>query len=183
MPGFSSGNSACSLPRTLGPNRMSVIEASKPATKPQIAPRVVKRRQHNVSRMAGRFADAATANASATKNATLAFGPSTMAIAMATAPMQNAVTRATRMRSPGRRSLPSWITFTQTSCANDVDAEIVRPATTARIVANAIAAMNAKNKSPPSAFASSGAAMFEPPFCAIVSRPTSVAAPTRGRSS
>ena len=54
---------------------------------------------------------------------------------------------------------------------------MVKPATTARIVANATAEMNAKKTSPAKAWASSGALMFVPPFAVIVSAPTIVAAP------
>ncbi len=64
------------------------------------------------------------------------------------------------------------------SCANDAAAVIVRPATTARIVANATAAMMPSRISPPSANASNGAAEFTPPGAArIVSAPTSAPAP------
>ena len=56
--------------------------------------------------MTGKFADAATANASPTRNATFAPGPNPMAIAMDTAPTTSAVQRATRTSSPGERSLP-----------------------------------------------------------------------------
>ena len=44
---------------------------------------------------------------------------------------------------------PLRITFVHTSCATAPDAEITRPATTARIVAKAIAAMTARKTSPP----------------------------------
>ncbi len=44
------------------------------------------------------------------------------------------------------------------SCAKAEDAAIVKPATTARIVANATAATNAVRSGPPRASASSGAA-------------------------
>ena len=54
---------------------------------------------------------------------------------------------------------------------------MVRPATTARMVAKAMAEMKAKKTSPPSAWASRGALMLVPPLAAIVSRPTMVAAP------
>ena len=64
------------------------------------------------------------------------------------------------------------------SCANEVAAVIVRPATTARMVANAIAEMMPSRIGPPSCNASSGAAEFTPPGAArIVSAPTSAAAP------
>ena len=50
------------------------------------APAVLNRLQKIDSTMTGRFADAATANASATRNATFAVGPSTIAIPIAIAP-------------------------------------------------------------------------------------------------
>ena len=54
---------------------------------------------------------------------------------------------------------------------------MVNPATTARIVANATAEMNAKKTSPAKACANSGALMLMPPFDEIALRPTIVAAP------
>ena len=54
----------------------------------------------------------------------------------------------------------------------------VRPATTARIVANATAAMKPRNAVPPSSSAASGAAMLPPASTAAMSsRPTSADAP------
>ncbi len=82
------------------------IEAANPVPNPMTAPRVVNRFQKRDSTITGRLAEAATAKASATKNATLAFGPSRMATPMAMAPTTNAVTRATFTSSPGRRSVP-----------------------------------------------------------------------------
>jgi hypothetical protein len=58
-----------------------------------------------------------------------------------------------------------------------VEALIVSPATTARMVANATAEMNAKKTSPPRACASAGALMLMPPPWSITLRPTMVAAP------
>ena len=64
------------------------------------------------------------------------------------------------------------------SCAKDAAAVIVRPATTARIVANAIAAMRPSSTGPPSSNASSGAAEFAPPgAAAMTSGPMRAAAP------
>ena len=61
--------------------------------------------------MTGKFADAATANASPTRNATFAVGPNPIAIVIDTAPTTSAVQRATRTSSPGERSLPWCSTF------------------------------------------------------------------------
>ena len=64
------------------------------------------------------------------------------------------------------------------SWANEAAAVIARPATTARIVANATAEMKPMSSGPPSWSASSGAAEFTPPGAfLIVSAPTSAAAP------
>ncbi len=64
------------------------------------------------------------------------------------------------------------------SWANDADAVMVRPATTARMVANATAEMTPSRITPPSSNASSGAAEFRPPAALrILSGPTSAAAP------
>jgi hypothetical protein len=139
------------LPRTLGPIRISAIELTSPVARPAIAPAAVNLRQYRASRIAGRLAEAATANASATRNATLAFGPSSDRDRDRERADRERRDPRDRTSSPSRRSLPRCSTLIQKSCANDVDAEIVSPATTARIVANAIAATNAKNSSPPSA--------------------------------
>ena len=70
------------------------------------------------------------------------------------------------------------MTLAYTSWANDVEAVIVSPATTARIVANATAEMMPSRIVPPSWNASSGAAEFCPPGAfKMVSGPTSAAAP------
>ena len=127
--------------------------------------------------MTGRLAEAATANASATRKATFAVGPSTMAIAMEIAPTTKAAMRATRRSSLGLCSWPWRMMLVQTSCAKEVEALMVRPATTARMVAKAMAEMNAKKMLPPRALASKGALILLPPFLAMKSRPTMVAAP------
>ena len=63
------------------------------------------------------------------------------------------------------------------SCANDAEAVMVRPATTARIVANATAEMNPSSSGPPTCSASSGAAEFTPPGAALIADgPTSAPA-------
>ena len=73
------------------------------------APVVLNRAQNSEYRIVGRFADAATANASATRNAT--FCPfATMPPAIAIRPTTTAVSRATRTSergdaAPRRRTL------------------------------------------------------------------------------
>ena len=70
------------------------------------------------------------------------------AITIAIAPIANAAIRPTSTSSCSE-SLPLRTTFDHTSCATAPDAEITRPATTARMVANAIAEMIARKASPP----------------------------------
>jgi len=53
---------------------ISRIDAARPVPNPHTAPRVVNRFQNKDSTITGRLADAATANARATRNATFAFG-------------------------------------------------------------------------------------------------------------
>src|SRR5258705_693978 len=100
---------------------------------PQVAPRVLNFFQKREKRIAGRFADAAIANASATRNATLRLRAK-MPRTIATAPMTNAEYRAT---TTSCRSVvcPRLMTLAYRSCASDDEEARVRPATTARIVA------------------------------------------------
>src|ERR671916_396048 len=127
----------------------------------QSAPVVLNRFQNSAYRIVGRLADAATANASATRNA-MFWLRARMPAAMAMTPITTAVMRATPTSASGLVS-PRLMTLAYTSWANDADAVIVRPATTARIVANAIAEMIPSMISPPSSYARSGAAELVPP--------------------
>ena len=64
------------------------------------------------------------------------------------------------------------------SCESALAPASVSPATTARMVANATAAMKPRNGVPPSSSARSGAAMLPPASTGLmVSRPTSTDAP------
>ena len=64
------------------------------------------------------------------------------------------------------------------SWANDAEAVMVSPATTARIVAKATAEISPSSRVPPSSYASSGAAeLAAPGAAAIRSGPTIAAAP------
>ena len=146
----------------------SAIELITPTSTPVTAPVVLKRRQVSASSSAGKMALAATANARPTMNETFRPSPPITAIAIAIAPIATAAIRATQTSSFSE-SWPLRTTFDQTSCATAPDAEITSPATTARIVANATAAMIARNRSPPtvpapppSSSASSGAARLPP---------------------
>jgi hypothetical protein len=112
------------------------------------APAVLNRFQNSEYRSVGRLAEAATANASATRNATF-WLRARIPAATATTPTRTAVRRATRTSASGF-AVPRLITLAYTSWANEADAVIVRPATTARIVANAIAEMIPSSSSPPS---------------------------------
>src|SRR5271170_8008264 len=107
MPGFSSGKSGLAWKRwraapvtvggsifiKLGLTRISPMEAKRPTARPATTPAVLKRRQKRERTMTGRFAEAATAKARATRKATLAVGPSRMAMLMATAPTTKAEMR------------------------------------------------------------------------------------------
>ena len=90
---------------------INAMEEINPVARPHTAPLVLKRRQNSANTMAGRLAEAATANANPTRNATLNVGPKTIAIAMEIAPTTHAVMRATRTSKPGDRSFPWWITL------------------------------------------------------------------------
>src|SRR3954447_3243497 len=87
IPGLSSGNQwkstdvsliidrlsvvpgAAGFPDTTGEKMISVTQLIRPPYMLQSAPRVLKRFQYSEYRIVGRFADAATAKASATRNA------------------------------------------------------------------------------------------------------------------
>src|SRR5205807_7045938 len=141
----------------LGLTRINPIDATSPVASPVTAPTVLNRFQKIESTITGRLAEAATANARATRKATFAVGPRRIAIVMATAPTTKAEIRATSTSSPGLRSTPRWTTLVQKSWAKEVEALMVRPATTAKIVAKAMAEMKAKKILPANACASSGA--------------------------
>src|SRR6478672_11945727 len=149
---------------------------------PQVAPLVLNRFQNSENRITGRLADAAMANAIATRKATFN-DCAGMANAIDTAPMQTAEIRPT-LTSCLSVTCPFLITLEYRSCANDDEAASVRPATTARMVAKATAAITASMTAPspvptpPSASASCGAAVLPPGLCAdIALDPTSAAAP------
>ena len=141
------------------------------------APAVVKPRQKIDSTSAGKFPLAASANARPTMKATfwpLNSMPSTIA--------SDAQHDGRDARHPqlllARRLAACARTLTQRSCESAAAPESVSPATTARMVANATAAMKPRSAVPPSTSASSGAAMLPPLSTAtIASRPTSTIAP------
>jgi len=68
---------------------------------------------------------------------------------IATTPTTSAVRRATRTSESGA-VLPLFSTLAYTSCAKEADAVMVRPATTARMVAKAMAETRPSSISPPS---------------------------------
>src|SRR5215203_2329731 len=114
----------------------------------KVAPMVLKRFQKRLYNNAGRLADAATAKASATRKAMFSRCAG-MASKIATAPMPKAAIRAT-INSLLSDACPFLNTLAYRSWATE-DAEVrVRPATTARIVANATAEIKASRTDPPS---------------------------------
>ncbi len=125
------------------------------------------------SSSAGKFALAAIAKASPTMKATfcpLNTMPSTIATSASTTVASRATRSCSRLVGLARRG-PRGPTDRATSAAAP---DSVRPATTARIVANATAEMKPRNAVPPDASASSGAAMLPPLSTALIaSRPTS----------
>ena len=155
---------------------MSKSVASVPNSILVTAPAVVNRRQKIDNSSAGKLALAAIANASDTMYATfcpLKVMPSTMAIM----PSTTVATRATRSSSPESAS-PRCIALTHRSCDNAAAPDSVKPATTARIVANATAAINPRNAVPPRNSARSGAAMLPPLSTPLIaSGPTNTIAP------
>ena len=87
------------------------------------------------------------------------------------------MTRAT-LTSSSAEALPSFSTELYTSWAKEADAVMVRPATTARMVAKATPEITPMNTGPPSASASNGAAEFWRPGASLMTCwPTISAAP------
>ena len=119
-----------------------------PNSTPVTAPAVLNRGQLSAMSSAGKFALAATANARPTMNETFSPSPPMIAMKIAIAPIDAAAIRAT-WTSSCSESLPLRTMFDQMSCATAPEADSTRPATTARIVANATPAMSARNRSPP----------------------------------
>ena len=145
-------------------------ELITPNSTPTTAPVVLKRRQVSASRSAGKLALAATANARPTMNETFSPSPPMIAMPIAIAPIATAAILATQTSS--RSESRPWRTmFDHTSCATAPDAEMTRPATTARIVAKATPAMIARKSSPPSSSARFGSARL-PPVPAASSPPS-----------
>ncbi len=140
------------------------------------APRVVNPRQNTASTSAGKLALAAIANARPTMYAT--FWPlKTIPSRTDAIPPSTLAARATTNCSCSG-AWPPRTTFTHRSCESAAAPDSVRPATTARMVANATAAMNPRNGVPPNVSARSGAAMLPPGSTArIASGPTSTIAP------
>ena len=128
---------------------MRTSDDTSPTVMPTTAPVVVKRRQVSASSSAGKLALAATANVSPVSSCTLKPGPASSASAAPTAPMPTTAIRATRICSASSSAFPRFRTFAHRSWATAPDAASTTPATTARIVANAIAEMTAKKMSPP----------------------------------
>ncbi len=143
------------------------IAVSVPTIMPSTMPPVLQFFQNSVSSTHGKFADDATANASATRWAT--FWPlAAMPMVIAIAPTIDR-RDARRLDLLLRRHVSLRITPTYRSCAIAEAAASTRPATTATIVAKATAATNARKRlpsiesgPPPTHCASSGPAMLPP---------------------
>ena len=153
-----------------------------PKAMPVSAPVVLKRRQNSASSSGGKLADAANTNAMLTSTVTLKPEPIAIVPRIAAAPTPIDAIRAT-LRSPS--SLPRPRTLRQRSCAIAPALAITRPATTARIVANAAAENSARAIAPPVVpsppprnWASSGAARLPPlPTASVDPWPSSARAP------
>ena len=172
MPPVRPSRSTC----TVGERAMSPSVSRVPVAMLVTAPAVVQPRQKMQRISAGKLPLAAIANASDTMKAT--FCPlKAMPSTTATAPRATVATRATRSSSSGA-GRPCRTTLAHRSCDSAAAPESVSPATTARIVANATAAMNPRNGCPPRYSARSGAAMLPPLSTArIASGPTNTIAP------
>src|SRR5919197_5457505 len=125
MPGLDSGNrwksTPCTIevgaPDTTGEKNTSTRQEPSPPYIAQSVPLVLNRFQNSEYSSVDRLAEAANANARATRNAT--FWPlARMPPAMASAPMITAVRRATRNSAVGF-ALPRRKMLAYTSCANE----------------------------------------------------------------
>ena len=97
------------MPDTTGESAMRMIADARPPYMLHSAPRVVNRFQNSEYTIVGRLADAATANASATRNATFwPFAPMPPMIAMM--PITTTVRRATLTSAPAS-GLPFFTTL------------------------------------------------------------------------
>ena len=161
---------------TTGDSQIKTSVAVVPITMLATAPWVVHRRQKIESTSAGKLALAAIAKARLTMKAT--FWPlKTMPRITAITPRARVAPRATLSSSPGR-ACPFRTTLVHRSWLSAAAPESVSPATTARIVAKATAAMKPRNGVPPRYSASKGAAMLPPLSTALIaSGPTSTIAP------
>ena len=104
-----------------------------------------EQREHS----AGKFALAAMQNARPTSAETLNPAPPAIASTIASAPTATAASFATQTSSRSETSRPLRTTLLHRSWATAPEAEITRPATTARIVASATAEITARKISPP----------------------------------
>ena len=125
------------------------------------APLVVQSFHSTDMNNTGKFADAAIAKAKATMKAMFCFS-NAMPNTTAMMPRATVVMRDTR-NSEALSALPFLNTVAYKSCDTADAPDSVKPATTAKMVANATAEMKPKNTSPPTALATSTAAMLAPP--------------------
>src|SRR5439155_26131560 len=147
---------------TEGETMVKATEEMRPRNPPMTAPLVVQSFHNTDMNSTGKFAEAAMAKARATMNAIFCLSKA-MPSATAITPSAIVVNRDT-LSSDALSAFPFLNTVAYRSCETADAPESVRPATTARIVANATAEIKPKKILPPIAFATSTAAMFaEPP--------------------
>src|SRR5690606_8267772 len=147
---------------TDGDTTVSATAVIRPRKPPIVAPPVVQSFHSTDMNSTGKLAEAAIAKASDTMKAMFCFSnaiPSTTA----TAPSTRVVMRDT-LSSEAESALPFLNTVAYRSCDTAEAPDRVRPATTARIVANATAEMKPRNTLPPTALARWIAAMLLPPI-------------------
>src|SRR5690606_25119373 len=128
---------------------IKVTAVTRPATPPITAPRVVKPFQNMDNTSTGKLAHAATENARPTMKATFCFSNR---IPRIIAKIARPKVASLDIRSSDSGVVwPFFNTLAYKSCEIAEAPDRVRPATTARMVANATAEMKPMNRSPPTA--------------------------------
>src|SRR5450830_685856 len=147
----------------------AMISPTKP---PVTAPLVVQSFHSTDMNSTGKLAEAATTKASITMKATFSFSK---AIPKVTAMMPRITVVILETRSSSAWSTRPFLhTDAYRSCDTAVAPDSVRPATTARMVANATAEIKPMNTLPPTALDRCTAAILPPPF-----RPLLMSPPTK----
>ena len=148
----------------VGPRIISVTALTRPSQPPIMAPRVVSFFQYIESSRTGKLQLAAMENARPTMKAMFCFS-NRMPRPIASTPRATVVIFDTRISSLSL-ALPLRHTLAYRSWDTAEAPARVRPATTARMVANATAEMKPRNTLPPTALARCTAAMLLPPSSA-----------------